>query len=343
MNALVWHGPRQMTLEPAALPQLQTGEVTLAVDAVGICGSELGGYLGHNSLRVPPLIMGHEAAGTLTAITPGARLANGEPAIVGARVTFNPLISCGTCAYCARGRENLCPNRKLIGAHRPGAFAEHVTLPAAQCYALPDALSFVAGSLAEPLACAVRAVQTAALAPESALVILGAGPIGLFCLLAAREAGVLDVTISDVDQRRLALAEAWGARHTIHARDVDAVQTIRATRAHGVDAVIDAVGSDVTRAQAVQAVMPGGHVVLIGLHAEASPLAANYVVRQEITLSGTFGYVRADFELALRMLTSNRVPIAPDWLSERPLAAGRDAFEELVDGRSLFAKIVLKP
>jgi L-iditol 2-dehydrogenase len=344
MKALVWEGPRQMALHTQHPPEIADGEVLLTIGAVGICGSELGGYLGHNSLRVPPLVMGHEAAGVVAAVASGALLADGAAAQVGQRVTFNPLITCETCEYCARGRENLCPNRKLIGAHRSGAFADQVALPAKQCYVIPDSMSLVAASLAEPLACAVRAVRTAGVGPGDTLAVLGAGPIGLFCLLAAHEFGVKTIVISDVDGKRLELAEAWGATLAVNAKNADIAKSVRAaSNPFGAHAVIDAVGSDITRAQALQTVAPGGRVVLIGLHAESSPVAANYVVRQEITVTGTFGYVRDDFTTALRMLADNRVAVAPDWLSERPLAAGRDSFEELVDGRSPFAKIVLLP
>src|SRR3954453_10983311 len=126
MQALVWTGPRQMAVQDLATPTAQPGEVLLAVDAVGICGSELSGYLGHNSLRVPPLVMGHEFAGTVTAT--GGHVINLR---AGDQVVVNPLIACGECALCRLGLENLCSKRQIIGIHRPGAFAEFVVAPAA--------------------------------------------------------------------------------------------------------------------------------------------------------------------------------------------------------------------
>lgn len=339
MDALVWLGPRRMELRQEPVPAPGPGEVLVAVEAAGICGSELSGYLGLNSLRRPPLIMGHEAAGRIVAAV-DAVLGDSTPARAGARVTFNPLVTCGACDRCRAGRANLCRNRSLISAHRPGAFATYVAVPAALCLPLPDHLSMVAGSLTEPLACSIRAVAHAGAAER--LVILGAGPIGLLCLVAARAAGVAQVLVSDVVESRLALARNWGATATVSARD-DVLAAIQAFAPGGVDAAIDAVGLATTREQALRAVVPGGRVVYIGLHEEESLFAANYLVRQEITLTGSFAYTSADFAHALALLATGHVPLEGDWLEERPLAAGPDSFEELLAGRARAAKIVLRP
>jgi L-iditol 2-dehydrogenase len=338
MDALVWLGPRKMELRREPAPTPEPGEVIVAVEAVGICGSELSGYLGQNSLRRPPLIMGHEAAGRI-AFDSDATLSDGSPARAGVRVTFNPLLTCGVCDRCRAGKSNLCRNRQLLSAHRPGAFATYVAVPAHLCIPLPDHVSLTLGSLTEPLACSVRAVAHTG-APER-LAILGAGPIGLLCLVAARAAGIEDILVSDISDRRLTVARAWGATATINARH-NVLNAVQAFAPGGVDAVIDAVGLTVTRDQAVRAVTPGGRVVFIGLHEEESMLPANYIVRQEITVTGSFTYSDADFARALALLAEGRVSLDGDWLEERPLAAGPAAFEELLAGATRAAKIVLR-
>lgn len=338
MDALVWLGPRKMELRHEPVPTPEPGEVLVAVAAVGICGSELSGYLGQNSLRKPPLIMGHEAAG-LIAFDSDALLSDGSPARAGTRVTFNPLLTCGVCDRCQAGKHNLCRNRQLISAHRPGAFATYVAVLAHLCVPLPDHMSLTLGSLTEPLACSVRAVAHTG-APER-LVILGAGPIGLLCLIAARAAGIEHILVSDVSDRRLAVARAWGASATVNARQ-NVLKAVQTFAPGGADAVIDAVGLAVTRDQAVRAVIPGGRVVFIGLHEEESMLPANYIVRQEITVTGSFTYSDADFARALALLVEGRVPLDGDWLEERPLAEGPAAFEELLAGATRAAKIVLR-
>jgi L-iditol 2-dehydrogenase len=341
MEALVWLGPGKMEIQYTAVPELAPGEVLIAVHVAGICGSELSGYLGQNSLRVPPLVMGHEAAGEVVAITEGT-FADGSPVRVGTRVTFNPLIGCGDCDRCRAGLPHLCRQRQLIGAHRSGAFAQWVAVPATQCYPLPADFSDTIAALTEPLACSLRAVKRTQAGPEQSLLILGAGPIGLFALMAARAEGMRRIYVSDLSESRLEVARQWGASETINAQDHDVLETIRELVPGGSDTVIDAVGADATRAQAVQAVVPGGTVVFIGLHNETSLLAANYLVRQEITLRGSFGYDRSDFEQALDLLRHGLLPSEGNWLEERPLASGPSAFADLVAGKVAATKIALR-
>lgn len=340
MEALVWLGPHRMVVRSEPIPQLMQGEVLIEMSAVGICGSELSGYLGHNSLRRPPLIMGHEAAGRVVQATSGL-FANGSTPDVGMRVTFNPLVVCGECDRCRVGRINLCRKRQIIGAHRPGAFARYVAVPARQCWPVSDELSSVAASLAEPLACAVHAVALSNMQPEHSLLILGAGPIGLCCLAAARAVGVENILMTDVSPRRLAIAQQWGARTVINAREGDVVALVQEASPGGVDTVIDAVGTTAVRTQAIQAVVPGGNVVFIGLHEEDSLLPANYVIRQEVSITGSFCYTTDDFKQALDLLAQGIVRPSSDWLIERPLHEGPALFEELVAGNTDATKIVL--
>jgi threonine dehydrogenase-like Zn-dependent dehydrogenase len=340
MQALVWLGPRNMVQRAELMPQLAVGEVLISVGAVGICGSELSGFLGHNSLRVPPLIMGHECAGQVVQVTEGT-FATGEAATVGVRVTFNPLVVCGTCDRCLAGRSNLCRHRQLVGAHRPGAFAQYVAVPARQCYPIPEHLSLVAASLAEPLACSIRAVAHSKVEPQERLLILGAGPIGLCAIAVARAEGVEQIIVSDVAAYRLEIARRWGAAEVINAHEQDVVAFVQERYPGGVDSVIDAVGATSVRTQAIRSVVPGGRVVLIGLHEEESVLPVNYLIRQEIAVTGSFAYTDADFTRAVDFLARGVVKPSPDWLEERPLGDGPSAFAELVDGKARAAKIVL--
>ena len=349
MQALVWLGPRDMVQRAEPMPKLATDEVLIAVGAVGICGSELGGFLGHNSLRVPPLIMGHECAGQVVQVT-GGTFATGKIATVGTRVTFNPLVVCGTCDRCISGKSNLCRRRQLVGAHRPGAFAQYVAVPARQCYPLPESslalapgasVSLIAGSLAEPLACSIRAVALSGVQPQESLLILGAGPIGLCAVAAARAQGIEQIIVSDVAPQRLEIARRWGASDIVNARQQDVVAFVQDNFPGGVDRVIDAVGATPVRAQAIRAVVPGGRVVFIGLHDEESVLPANYIIRQEITVTGSFAYTADDFAQAIDLLKNGVVQPSADWLEERPLSDGPAAFAELVDGKANVAKIVL--
>jgi threonine dehydrogenase-like Zn-dependent dehydrogenase len=328
-----------MELQNQPNPSPQPGEVILRVDAVGICGSELSGYLGQNSLRVPPLVMGHEFAGTITAAGAGV-----NDLQVGDRVTVNPLSGCGECASCRLGLENLCPKRQIIGIHRPGAFAELVAAPAASCVKLPDGLSQVAGSLAEPLGCGVRAARIGGVGSGSRVLVLGAGTIGLMCIAAARGAGGSVTLAADPNTGRLQTAAQWGAEHVCDTRADDPAEVARRlTDGLGVDVAIDAVGTDTTRRVAVRAVRPGGTVALVGLHEAESPFEANYIVRSEIRVAGSFAYTQADFDAAVAMLAAGDVRPSANWLEERDLEECGDSFAELIDNPPSVSKIVLRP
>lgn len=349
MPALVWTGPGSMAMQATPAPQPATGELLLEVAAVGICGSELSGYLGHSSLRVPPLVMGHEFSARVVAVAGASEssLADGSRPQVGQLVAVNPLVTCGTCDLCRHGLPHLCPQRWVVGAHRAGAFARYVVAPGAQCWPLPEKMSDVAGALVEPLACAVRAVGHAfGLAGErrpGPLLILGAGAIGLFCLAVARHGAGAPIVISDMVDERLQVAAAWGAALTVNGRAAGAEQQLRAALPHGASVVIDAVGSSTTRALALRLVQPGGRVVFIGLHDEASPLAANYVVRQEINIQGSYSYTPSDFSRAIALLAAGVVQPSARWVAERPLHAGPEVFAGLVAGAITTPKIILRP
>lgn len=342
MEALVWTAPGRMEMQTLPVPASGPAEVLLEVAAVGICGSELSGYLGYNSLRVPPLIMGHEFSARVAQVG-GGLLADGTQPAPGQLVIANPLLSCGACALCRDGLPNLCPQRQLAGAHRPGAFARYVTLPTAQCWPLPAGMTAATGALAEPLACAVRALHHASWDSAGPLLILGAGAIGLCCLAVARVAHPGVIVVSDRMASRLAVAAVWGATHVVEGGLAEAEAQLRGVLPGGAASVIDAVGADATRALALRLVRPGGRIVYIGLHDEASPLAANYLVRQEVAIQGSFAYTPADFARAIDLLAAGVVTPTPDWVTEQPLAAGAAAFAGLVDGSITMPKIVLRP
>lgn len=351
MQAAVWYGAREQRIETVPQPLPQADELLLRVDAVGICGSDLSGYLGHLSVRDgrAPLIPGHECTGTVVALgAAAAEVASAggllPPLALGQRVAVNPLLSDGSCPLCLRGLEQLCLQRTLIGAHRNGAFAEYVAVPARACYPLPDHLDAITGALAEPLACAVRAVQLAAVTAESSLLILGAGPIGLLTLAVAKQLGVRLVAISDVQPARLALAATWGADLTLNPLHESLPDTIRAaTDGLGCDAAIDAVGVQATRAAGIAAVRPGGRVILVGLHEEAASVPANQIVRAEISLQGSYSYRPTTFAHAIELLAAGLLPPVADWVQLDTLANLTTRIASLIDHPGDSVKVIVQP
>ena len=341
MRSLIWEAPRSMALRDQPRPEPAAGEVLVKVTYAGICGSELSGYLGHNALRVPPLVMGHEFAGEVAALGEGAAARN--PSLsMGQPVTVNPLSSCGVCDYCARGLNHLCAKRKLLGAHLPGAYAEYVRAPAETVLPLPPGVTARLGALTEPVAVAVRIGELAGAVAGQIVLIVGAGPIGLLALQVLRANGAAQVFISDLEPARLAMAQDLGGE-PLHARETDVVKTVRAATAGvGVPVSVDAVGSAITRAHCIAATRAAGTVILTGLHEESSVLPVADVIRRELVLHGSFAYTPANFVDALGRLSRGELRLDP-WIVEAPLADGGMWFDRLIEEPGGVAKVLLVP
>jgi len=327
MRAIVWHGPERMTVEERPDPGAPAaGEVLIRPAAVGICGSEVEGYLGHMGNRTPPLVMGHEFAGVVVAAGEGAGRWEG------ARVAVNPLAGCGHCRLCAAGRENLCTRRTLIGIHRPGAFADLVRAPAANLRALPDAMTARTGALVEPLANGVHAVRLGlAGEPVQRALVIGAGTIGLMALQAALLSGISHVAVLEPHDERRERALALGAHEAFADAEAAGDALREATDGLGADLTLDAVGAEVTRRLAVTLVAPGARAVCIGLAADDTTLAFHDIVRGQIAIQGSYAYTMADFEQALQWLADDRVSVG-ELAAVRPLEDGPDAFARLAGG-----------
>lgn len=333
MQALIYQGPEKLTLEEVDVPSVKPGEVLVRVESVGICGSELEGYLGHSSIRVAPLVMGHEFCGTVVGIGDEVHGLSLED-----KVIINPLIACRTCPSCLAGKINICRNRKIVGIHRPGAFAEYVAVPYENAIAVPKEMNASLASLAEPLAVAIHAVKLG-LRPLDDLLIFGAGPIGLLCLLAAKQMGAGTIVVLDLQPTRLAHAERLGAV-ALSPSDIEARR--EELFPQGIPLIIDCVGVQATRDQAMSLADSGGKVVMVGLGHGRSDLPVNHLVRQEISLIGSYTYSHEDFQQAVTLLRQGKIDIQ-GWTQTRDLADGPSAFQELVDGSGQYSKLFLKP
>lgn len=331
MKALVYTGPEALELREVADPEPSAGDLLVEVEAVGICGSDMHAYLGHDERRPPPLILGHEAAGI---VRTGPR--------AGERVTINPLVTCGTCSACIAGRANLCPSRQIISMPpREGAFAGLVAIPERNVVTVPDGIATRTAALAEPLACGWHAIGLAERALHRPLaaarcLVLGGGAIGLGAALVLTSRGAAEVWIADTNAGRRAVLQRSG-----NFRVFDPT-TGPGPDAGLVDLVVDAVGFAATRAAASQAVRPGGVVVHIGLGQSTGGLDVRRMTLQEITFIGTYTYSPTDFHDTARAIFTDRLG-ALDWVEYRPLDAGPPAFADIHAGRVAAPKIVLIP
>ena len=324
MKALVYEGVEQVAMRdvPDATPQV--GEQLIRIEAVGICGSDMHAYLGHDARRPAPLILGHEAAGTIV----------GGPRD-GARVTINPLVNCGVCPACKTGRENLCPDRQIISMPpREGAFAQYVAMPDANLVEAPDHVSFEQAALAEPLAVSWHAVRLGleALHPamEKKALVIGGGAIGVAAALALRAADLDDVVIAEPNALRRGYLQRFD--------DFDVVETASGSY----PLVIDAVGYSATRGIASQLAQPGGVIAHVGLGEDTGGLDVRRMTLQEITFIGTYTYTAEDFRKTAQAIFDGRLG-ALDWVEARALSDAPDAFRALRNGAVAAPKIILAP
>jgi L-iditol 2-dehydrogenase len=341
MKALLLSQYNQMELADFPVPTPGPSEVLVRVAACGICGSDVHGFDGSSGRRIPPIIMGHEAAGTIAAL--GSDVANFA---VGDRVTFDSTISCGVCRYCRRGQVNLCDRREVLGVscgdyRRAGAFAEYVAVPAHIVYRLPDQISFAEAALLEAVAVAVHAVSLADTIHGSAFVV-GAGTIGLLCLQALRVAGCSRIFVADLDDSRLALANQFGATAVLSPGIDFADQIKQLTGGEGADLVLEAVGRNETVATSIAAVRKGGTVILVGNISPEVTLPLQKVVTRQIRLQGSCASA-GEYPRCIELMASGGINVKPLITAVAPLADGPQWFRRLHAREPGITKVILTP
>ena len=293
MRAVLLAAPGEIEIVTRDVPQPGPGEVIVHVAATSICGSDLSAYRGVHPWIKPPAILGHECAGTVSAV--GAGVADG---IVGTLVCIEPNICCGTCRYCVAGLPNICPNYRVLGeaADLPGGMAEYVAVPADQVYPLPPTLAAEEGALVQPLAISYEgAVERGQVREGERVLIVGAGPIGLGAMLHSRIRGAKVLVIDLVDYR-LAKARDLGAEQVLRADapDLEAA-VLEWSGGYGVDVAIEAVGGaqHATAATAQRLTAPRGRIVILGSFEDSSfPFPVAEVKKREQTVIGSHGHPR---------------------------------------------------
>ena len=342
MKALLLSEYRRLEIADLPTPAAGAGEVLIRVGACGICGSDVHGYDGSSGRRIPPIVMGHEAAGRIAAVGTGVTgLAEGD------RVTFDSTIYCGACGYCRRGEVNLCDNRQVLGVScgdysRAGAFAEFVAVPARVVYKLPESISFAEAAMLEAVAVAIHGVSLAKVSAETTALVVGAGTIGVLTLQALRAAGCKQVFVSDVDATRLKMAKELGAADVLLADKDVTGQILQRTGGIGVDVAIEAVGRNETVNAAIASVRKGGTVVLVGNISPEVTLPLQKVVTRQIRLQGSCASA-GEYPEAIKLMASGAIRVKPLITAIAPLAEGPQWFERLYAREPNLLKVVLTP
>jgi threonine dehydrogenase-like Zn-dependent dehydrogenase len=338
MKALVYHGPETLKWEEIPDVSPREGEVLIKIKAVGICGSDVHGYLGITGRRTPPMVMGHEFSGIVAAV--GAGVTNVK---AGDRVAPYPVVFCGECEFCKQGNVHICLNKTAFGVLEcNGAMAEYISVPAKLAFKLADDVSYGVGSMMEPMAVSYRGVNNAGDLSGKNVLIVGAGTIGLLALAIVKMRNPAKIFVSDLSDHRLAVAAQMGADFTINPGSSDLQATIKAgTGGSGVDVAFEAVGATPTVQQAMSALKIGGTAVWIGNSAKMIQVNMQEIVTRELKVVGTFLYTFKEFGEVVALLNSGKINVEPMISLETPMENGPALFARLAKDPGPMIKVIL--
>ncbi|MGW5362222.1 zinc-dependent alcohol dehydrogenase [Actinopolymorpha pittospori] len=343
MRALVFRGPWDLAVEDRPDPTAGPGEVLIGVLSTGICGSDLHGYTGENGRRFPGQVMGHETVGRIVAL--GAGVEESAGLTEGAVVTVHPVLACGTCPACQAGQDHRCPTKQIIGVAPSisSAFADLMVVPAANVVPLPDSMPADYGALVEPLAVGYHALTRGGCGPDDRVLIVGGGPIGQACALAAARLGAKGIVVSEPHPGRRALLEDIGLA-TLDPTQVPLADALAGVGGTGSPSlVVDAVGSSRSLADALAVCDEGERVVLVGMHEPQVSIQAYAVSIAERSLVGSYCYSGADFRTTAEWVASGPQELGRLVEGRVSLADAPEAFRALANGEDGSSKVLVFP
>jgi L-iditol 2-dehydrogenase len=299
MKAALVTDVEKVSIEEIEKPSIKEDEVLIRVRTVGVCGSDLHLFRGTHAFRKPPAILGHEIAGDVVEIGRGVR--NIRP---GDRVTVEPQYGCGECDFCRWGLVNLCSGKVVPGTARwVGAFVQYFNAPEKTVYKLDDTVSYAMGTMIEPLAVAVRALRRVTVKEKECVVILGAGTIGLLCLVVAKCLGYRKIVCTDTARFNLDMALSHGATLALDPQEADIADAVKKlTNGKGADLALVAAGAANILDQASACVRKHGEIGVIAMITEKIPFYSYRIVFHEQTMYGSMTYATSDFREAVEMV-----------------------------------------
>jgi L-iditol 2-dehydrogenase len=343
LKALVYTKPYCLEYSDFPDPVVGNDDVLVHVKACGVCGSDVQGFTGKTGRRIPPLIMGHEAAGIIEDIG-----GNAKGFEKGDRVCFDSTVYCNKCQPCQQGFYNRCEKRQVLGVSIPsfkrhGAFAEYVAVPWWIISKIPDDLSFIHAALLEPVSIAVHAVNRASISNGDTVVIIGAGTIGLFILQAVRLKGAKKVIVSDINEFRLSLARDLVATVIVNSANSRLKEAVlEQTENRGADVVFEVVGFADTFRDAISVTKTGGRVVAVGNLQKMAEFDLQELVARELTFTGSYASA-GEFRDCIDLVTSGKINVQPLISDCLPLSQGQNAFRRLLKAEENLLKIILEP
>ena len=346
MIAAVFRGPDELDVGEIETPNISPDEVLVKVGANTVCGTDVRILRGEKTRGVEaPVVLGHELAGRVAEV---GRNVHGYE--VGMVVGLAPAIACGSCFYCKRGMENVCLKKRIVGNADDGGLAEYVRIPADAVAAGNLVVAHDEGlapeyiALAEPLGCCVRGREVYGVEPDDTVLVLGAGPIGLFHVQLALLSGAGTVIVSNRSERRRAFAAEMGAHVTVDPTDESLAEVVAEhTDGLGVDVAVICVGKPQLVNDALRVTRKGGRVnVFAGLAGDGwAEIEANLVHYNELVVTGASDSRRRDYEAALRLIETGRVRVNELVTHRFPLREAAEAIEKSASGEGV--KIAVKP
>ncbi len=339
MKALLLTEVGKFSYQDVETPEISPDEVLIRVKAASICGSDVHGYDGSSGRRIPPIIIGHEAAGIIEKVG-----ANVKEYVAGDHVTFDSTQYCGECIYCGMGKVNLCTNRKVFGVscgdyRHEGAMAEFIKVPARILYKIPKDLDFNAAAVIEPLTVALHAINRTDIKLGDNVLVVGAGTIGLMLIKLLSISNASKIIVSDLDEMKLNMAKESGATHCF---GVDLKEKIQEICPGGVDVVFEAVGITPTVQNSISCVKTGGIVTLVGNVSKTIDFPLQEVVTREINLVSSCASA-GEYAKCIELVAENKVDISDIISKVAPLEDGQEWFDRLHSGEKGLIKVVLAP
>jgi len=335
MRAIELSAPRRAGLVEMPAPVPAPGEVVIRIDATGLCGSDVSTWQGHHPFRRPPVVLGHEAAGTVVAVAPDVTTVG-----IGTRVALCPLIACGACPSCRRGATNLCRHRRVPGVGWNGTYADYIAAPADRAFVVADGVDAIDAALIEPAAVALRACRRAGVEAGSKVGILGAGGIGFMCALIAKLSGVITLAVTDLQSEKLTrVAAVTGARAVLVPAEDPVSVAQELTDGDGLDAVIVTSAGGNVIDQAIAMTRPGGSVVLVALPGRPTPIGIDAAVVGEVDLLGSYVYSDRDFADAVDLVGRGGLDVRAALTHTPNLEEAPAIFDQIADGLD-YTKIV---
>ena len=336
MKAIVIPTPNEIEIRDIPMPEVKEGEALLKVKYVGICGADLTSFTGNQPFTTYPRIPGHEFSAEIVKIPE-----NDKGLKVGDIVTCNPYFNCGECYSCKRGFVNCCTDNQTMGVQRDGAFCEYIAMPVERIYK-GKGLSAEELALIEPFSISQHAVSRAEIKETDKVLIIGAGPIGLFALLAAKQK-CKNIVVADILDNRLALATEYGADAVVNTKAQSLEDfTKEFTDGNGFDVCIEACGAPETFLGCIENAAFAGNIILIGNGKRETTFNHSVLLKKELNVHGSRNALRDDFLNNIDTVASGKADVMKMVSGVYDMANAIDAFEALRNNNGTLAKLLIK-